>query len=415
MKFCTNCGNRLEDTAKFCTVCGTPCASPVPQETVDAGQTAHVEPAVFDTPATVAPSPEAPQASIPEENRPQSKQGRTAFIFALTCVLAVPGFIISLIDVVKNDKRYRHGLAIAALIISGLMIAACVIGIASCNSKAKAAEQKLEDSWEELYREELAKEEADIAAEKEAKASATPAPTEKPAAEKKYSAAEIAPELEKELKKQIKSSDGDCKVIADGNKIYIILYVNGVQAACKKAMEGDSQSLNAWNGALEELKNWSVKTEGLFDDINTDATIYWAIGNEKNKTEKLAIAYNGSVTYDAVKESKSSSSGSSKGEQTTEASKKSATVSTKYGDVNADLKEFLDSYEEYLDSIIEMYKKVAAGDMSAMLSYASAIAKLADLAEKADSWKNDDLKGADLKYYTEVMGRITKKLTQIAF
>lgn len=180
MKFCTNCGNRLEDTAKFCTVCGTPCASPVPQETVDAGQAAHVEPAVFDTPATVAPSPEAPQASIPEENRPQSKQGRTAFIFALTCVLAVPGFIIGLIDVVKNDKRYRHGLAIAALIISGLMIAACVIGIASCNSKAKAAEQKLEDSWEELYREELAKEEADIAAEKEAKASATAVPTQAP-------------------------------------------------------------------------------------------------------------------------------------------------------------------------------------------------------------------------------------------
>lgn len=176
MKFCTNCGNPLEDTAKFCPGCGAPC-TPAADPQAPAGAAAETHVSAPDRPVEVAA---APQAAEPVENKPQSKQGRTAFIFALTCVLAIPGFIISLIDVVKNDKRYRHGLAIAALIISGIMIAACVIGIASCNAKAKEAAAAKEDVWAELLREELAREEADSAAKKEAAANAAPAPTAAP-------------------------------------------------------------------------------------------------------------------------------------------------------------------------------------------------------------------------------------------
>lgn len=411
MKFCTNCGNRLDDNAKFCPGCGSPVAGSQPIV-----ESPIAEPAPQQVSAGYAGLNENPAGNAAPEDpgkRPYAPHSIKAFIFSLTGVLTIPGFIISLIDVIKFDKKYKHIFSILALVISTLLIASCVIGIVSCTNQTKAkAEAKEAEAWQML-----------LEAEKEIEAAKTPEPTAAPVVNRTYTVDEVATVLKESMNGTANAPEYN--VTTNGNKIFLTLYYTGTGALSTKATQGDADSKTKWSNVIEELRSTSVKMNDLLKDIKTDAVVYIALGNELNKKANiiLAAANNGKVVYDYVNGidllgiggTAKSSASSAKSETAPKATTapKGATVTTEYGEVNKDLKEFLDSYEECIDSLITISKKAMSGDMNALMNYTTLLGKLADFETKAAEWENQNLTGADLKYYTDVLARILKKMANI--
>lgn len=82
---------------------------------------------------------------------------------------------------------------------------------------------------------------------------------------------------------------------------------------------------------------------------------------------------------------------------------------------NKELKEFLKSYEAFIDEYCAFMKKYNdSDDVLGMLNdYTTYLNKYSDLCAKAEAWAGKDLSASDLKEYTEVMARCTKKLSEI--
>lgn len=83
--------------------------------------------------------------------------------------------------------------------------------------------------------------------------------------------------------------------------------------------------------------------------------------------------------------------------------------------IRPELKELLDTYETFFDDYIAFMKNyMESGDTFSMLAdYMEYIEKYAEVMEKLDAIGEEDLSDAELKYYMEVMGRITTKLYDI--
>ncbi len=84
--------------------------------------------------------------------------------------------------------------------------------------------------------------------------------------------------------------------------------------------------------------------------------------------------------------------------------------------LDEDFKEAMDSYEEFFDEYVEFMKKYedsddAVGMLGDLSEYMS---KYTDMMEKLDDLDEDEMTPAELEYYTEVMGRINKKLAELS-
>ncbi|MBR3179076.1 MAG: DUF4352 domain-containing protein [Clostridia bacterium] len=109
MKYCTNCGKPIEDTAKFCPNCGN---------IISDGETKQ------NNPNSTGSQPVQPTVIIQQEAKAQKKKqaglGIAAFICSLTVVLAPLAVIFSIIALI-TAKGKKKGLAIAGLIIGGII------------------------------------------------------------------------------------------------------------------------------------------------------------------------------------------------------------------------------------------------------------------------------------------------------
>ena len=74
----------------------------------------------------------------------------------------------------------------------------------------------------------------------------------------------------------------------------------------------------------------------------------------------------------------------------------------------------MDSYEEFFDDyIVFMEKYSESSDTSALLSdYADYMQKYSEVMSKLDAIDEDELNADELAYYTKVISRITKKLSE---
>ena len=81
-------------------------------------------------------------------------------------------------------------------------------------------------------------------------------------------------------------------------------------------------------------------------------------------------------------------------------------------DVSPDIKEFLDSYELFMDKYIECMEKVEsdASTISLMTDYYDILAQYDDYVKKLDKLENSSLSETDYEYYIEVTSRVTKKM-----
>lgn len=123
MKFCPNCGSEITEQLKFCPNCG----NSLSVETTQKQQTAS-EPA--QQPVVIIQPP------IKKKN---SGLGITSFILSLTIILAPIALILSIIALITS-KGKKKGLAIAALIISGL-VCLVVFGATKASSSSTSNNQ----------------------------------------------------------------------------------------------------------------------------------------------------------------------------------------------------------------------------------------------------------------------------------
>lgn len=100
--------------------------------------------------------------------------------------------------------------------------------------------------------------------------------------------------------------------------------------------------------------------------------------------------------------------------ETTSTTTKETTTTSATNEIRADVKEALDSYEEFFDEYCAFMKKFNdnPSDLSLLGEYASFMAQYADAMDKLDKMKSD-LNNAEMKYYLEVMNRINIKLLEI--
>ena len=84
--------------------------------------------------------------------------------------------------------------------------------------------------------------------------------------------------------------------------------------------------------------------------------------------------------------------------------------------IDADFKAAMDSYEKFMNDYVDFMKKYYANpsDLSLLADYAEFTSDYADYVEDFEAWEDEDLNAAELSYYTEVQGRVTKKLLEVA-
>ncbi len=100
-------------------------------------------------------------------------------------------------------------------------------------------------------------------------------------------------------------------------------------------------------------------------------------------------------------------------EEETEANSSQATNDST-SNVDPKLKDFLDSYETFMDEYCEFMETANMSDAQALLEYAELMSKYADFAAKADAYDAETMSDADSTYYIEAMARINAKLAQTA-
>ena len=94
-------------------------------------------------------------------------------------------------------------------------------------------------------------------------------------------------------------------------------------------------------------------------------------------------------------------------EETEEASPSNA-------DVRPEIKEAIDSYEEFFREYVDFMESYDASNIGALSDYLSFLEKYADYMQKLDDLENADLNDAETVYLTQAMLRIDQMLLEVA-
>ena len=99
----------------------------------------------------------------------------------------------------------------------------------------------------------------------------------------------------------------------------------------------------------------------------------------------------------------------------TETTQSAENKSSSHTGLGKEFKEAMDSYEAFADEYIafmKKYKNSNGTDMTILADYSKYISKLADMNDKFDKWKDEDLNAAEKAYYIEVQTRVNQKLLE---
>lgn len=78
--------------------------------------------------------------------------------------------------------------------------------------------------------------------------------------------------------------------------------------------------------------------------------------------------------------------------------------------ISPELKEFLQSYEAFMDEYCEFLEHYDSSNATQLIKYASLMQKYADFAKKADEYDESTMTDAETIYYVETLNRINVKL-----
>ena len=150
--------------------------------------------------------------------------------------------------------------------------------------------------------------------------------------------------------------------------------------------------------------------------IGTFLTIALIMGScspKSNNTEvTTATEITTTVTTEATtKETEATTTAASSAESSSEDTT-AATESKDSNVVDPKLKEFMDSYEAYMDEYIAFMKKMNDDPTNATLlaEYTKMLVKYNEFAQAIEKYDTEKMSPADSAYYLEVMARVNKKL-----
>ena len=126
-----------------------------------------------------------------------------------------------------------------------------------------------------------------------------------------------------------------------------------------------------------------------------------------NESEKVTNIENNTKTKSDSKDEETTQEQESKVENNTE---ETSNDSASNGEVTPELKEFLDSYEAFVNEYCDFLDTYDENDATMLVKYTELVAKEKEFSDKADKYDEDEMSEADRNYYIEVMTRIEAKL-----
>ena len=87
-------------------------------------------------------------------------------------------------------------------------------------------------------------------------------------------------------------------------------------------------------------------------------------------------------------------------------------ANTSSTDNSSNVREFLDSYETFMNEYCDFLETYDSNNSSSALKYLSLMSQYADFAKKADSFSEEDMTQEDRQYFIEVMNRTNARLLQ---
>ena len=183
------------------------------------------------------------------------------------------------------------------------------------------------------------------------------------------------------------------------------------------------------NGFIIEVGNF---TKAEFDEY-VDEFIALGFTEDSYKKEEVYYADNSDgygvyikyegfntvyIKMEAPKEEQEESKDEGNTESDNESTEEDENVSSGELDngMRPEFKEALDSYEEFINDYCDFMKRYStSGNSLSMLGdYLKFVAQYAEMVDKIDKIGNEEMNDAELIYYTEVMMRVTQKLSEIA-
>lgn len=229
----------------------------------------------------------------------------------------------------------------------------------------------------------------------------------------------------------------DCIYDDAGNDIYDEIYDDILDDLYNDFYDGildDAYDNGApyaeWSDARsDEYHRWSDSRSdvyGEWSDFRSDVYGFWSDmksalwKDDIEKAEKEIADF-----QEDIKKIKSKSSGSDTQTSNREESSDAASEDLENEDVtiNGELvdgvrpefKEAMDSYEAFYDEYCDIIKKYTANptDMGLLASYTDMLTRAAEMTQKFETWENNEMNDAELKYYLDVNNHVTKKLLEL--
>ena len=155
-----------------------------------------------------------------------------------------------------------------------------------------------------------------------------------------------------------------------------------------------------------EEPSWESETSS---DYEIDWGSIW--GDDDSEKESASEEKETKETKENISEEIGSESSSEKASEKGEKSEKAA---VDQNEIRPEVKDAIDSYEDFMDGYIDFMSKYDTASSTEMLmEYMEWVGKYADMLEKMEKMEGD-FTDAEAKYYSEVMARISGKMIQFS-
>lgn len=177
-------------------------------------------------------------------------------------------------------------------------------------------------------------------------------------------------------------------------------------------------SFTSYGVTKDRYKSYLAKIKKKYPKSDSTSDDYYNGYDSKNN--EISLSYNSyqqevtcSLTLDESTEATTAETTSTTETTTTATTAKKKEVKT--SGIRPRVKKAIDSYEKVMDSYCKFMKKYnESDDTSSMVKeYANYMDKYSDAVDKFEKIKDDDLNDAELRYYTKVQVRVTKKLADV--
>lgn len=178
---------------------------------------------------------------------------------------------------------------------------------------------------------------------------------------------------------------------------------------------------DAFNNYINECKNKGFNLESDLsssgykskDQNNNLLDLYWS-----EYSNEMTITLESKSYQDKAAAEKKANEEKKQAEKQNNNNNSQNNKSGNSSSVSADLKSFLDSYEQFVDKYVAFMKKYkdSGNPLSMLKDYTDLMAQLADFNGKIANWdsKKGSMSAKDLAYYTEVTTRCAQKMASVA-